>query len=246
MKKIACIVIYLASIGSIRAQIATEYGAPIKWDKNFDRTNYIMRGLDTLSNDSILITRKRYIRQNQQGSIIEVLIFSKLNTLSCSDEGPKLTGDWTSYYPSGNIKETGKIICNRKYGDWIYFYRSGQIERYEKYDGLDLIGSNPNMGYLNGTYLEYHPNGQIKTTGAYKIIEEYVPYQVVNIETYETQEKCCAWTPKSIKHGEWITFNSSGEIQETKVYNVSVKDSINLRELTDRYLEIDINKLNRQ
>lgn len=235
----------MATIGSIGAQIATEYGAPIKWDKDFDRRNYIMKGLDTLSNDSILISRERYIRQNQQGSIIEALIFSKLNTVNCSDEGPKLTGSWTNYYSSGEIKEIGKIVCNRKYGDWLYFYKSGQIKRYEKYDGLDLIGSNPNMGYLNGTYLEYHPNGEIKTTGSYKIIEENVPYEVVNVETYEIIEKCCVWTPKSIKHGEWIEFNNSGEIQESKVYNVSIKDSTNLRELTDRYLEIDINVLNR-
>mgnify|MGYP003400858618 CR=1 FL=1 len=153
MKIIVQIAVCLITFSSIRAQIATEFGAPIKWDQNFDRTKYFMVGLDTITNDSILINREKYIRQNDQGLVLEELIFSSLNTLSCDDEGPKLTGYWTSFYKTGEIKEIGKIICNLKYSDWLYFYESGQIKKYEKFDGLDLIDSNPNIGYLNGTYL---------------------------------------------------------------------------------------------
>jgi antitoxin component YwqK of YwqJK toxin-antitoxin module len=246
MKIIVLIVVYLITFSSIRSQIATEYGAPIKWDQNFDRTKYMMIGLDTITNDSILIYRDKYIRQNEKGLILEELIFSNLNIVSCYDEGPKLSGYWTRNYETGEIKEIGKIICNRKYGDWLYFYKSGQIKKYEKYDGLDLIDSNPNIGYLNGTYLEYHPNGKIKTTGAYKFIEENVPYYTFDAENYEEVENCCIWVPKSIKFGEWVEYDNLGEIQESKVYNITVKDSTNLRELTDRYLGIDINELKKR
>ena len=246
MKIIVEIAVCLITFSSIRAQIATEFGAPIKWDQNFDRTKYMMVGLDTITNDSILINREKYIRQNDQGLVLEELIFSSLNTLSCDDEGPKLTGYWTSYYKTGEIKEIGKIICNLKYSDWLYFYESGQIKKYEKFDGLDLIDSNPNIGYLNGTYLEYHPNGSIKTTGAYKLIEEYVPYYIFDAETYKEVENCCVWVPKSIKIGEWVEYDNLGEIQESKVYNIIVKDSSNFRELTDRYLGIDINELKKR
>ncbi|MBK8636035.1 MAG: hypothetical protein IPN72_21695 [Saprospiraceae bacterium] len=90
MKIIVQIAVCLITFSSIRAQIATEFGAPIKWDQNFDRTKYMMVGLDTITNDSILINREKYIRQNEQGLVLEELIFSSLNTLSCDDEGPKL------------------------------------------------------------------------------------------------------------------------------------------------------------
>ncbi|HLO55324.1 MAG TPA: hypothetical protein VK169_13600 [Saprospiraceae bacterium] len=191
MKLIIQIVVCLITFISIRAQIATEFGATIKWDQNFDHAKYMMDGLDTITNDSILFYIEKYIRQNEQGLVLEELIFSSLNTLSCDDEGPKLTSYWTSYFKTEEIKEIGKIMCNCKYSDLLYFYKSGQIKRYEKFDGLDLIDSNPNNGYLNCTYLEYHPNGRIKTTGAYKLIEEYVPYYISDAETYKEVENCC-------------------------------------------------------
>jgi len=227
----------------VRAQIATEYGTPIKWDQYDSSSKYVMKGLDTLSNDSILISRDRYIRQDQHGLIIEDLNYAKLNSVSCDDEGPKLTGYWTKYYKSGEINEIGKIVCNKKIGEWLYFYKSGQIKKFEKYEKVDIIDSNPNVGYLNGSYLEYHPNGKIKVSGSYRIIEEKVEYEIVNIETYKIQKKCCNWILKSIKTGQWTEYNDRGEIIKIEEFNLSVQESQNLRELADRYLEIDINEL---
>ena len=231
--------------GHLNCQIATAFGSPIKWDKYFDRTDYMMRGLDTLSKDSILISQESYIRQNQQGSILEELIFAELNSISCNDEGPELTGYWKSYYESGEIKEIGNFICNRKYGTWLYFYKSGQLKKYERYDGLQIIGSNPDVGYLNGAYLEYHQNGNIKVSGTYRIIEENDSIYLFNMETYEEEIECCEWRPKSVKIGKWYTYDNTGEIINTQEYELSVGDSVSSREIGDRFFELNINDLHK-
>ena len=106
----------------------------------------------------------------------------------CDDEGINLSGYYTSFYKSGEINESGKITCNHKNGEWLYFYKSGRIKKYEKYDSIDLLNSNPNVGYLNGTYLEYHPNGNIKTISSYRLIEENVSYDVFNFESYKAEK----------------------------------------------------------
>lgn len=241
MKGIIHIVVFLVTITSTKAQIATEYGTPVKWDRDFNRTIYVMRGLDTLSNDSILITRKSYIRQSQEGLVLEELNYAQLNTVNCDDECPKLTGYWTSYYETGEIKELGKIVCNRKFGEWIYFYESGKIKKYERYDGIDIIDSNPNVGLSNGPYLEYYANGNLKTSGTFRIIERYSEFQIVNSETYQTENRCCLWKPISIKCGTWLEYDEEGILLNRTIYDLEVSDSINLREIGDRYLRININ-----
>jgi len=238
------ILILITSVYSAKSQIATEYGTPVKWDRYDSHSKYSMKGIDTISYDSILIDKSRYIRQSKDGDVIEEIKFSNLNKrISCSDEGPKLTGYWTRYYNSGEIKEIGKIVCNQKFGEWLYFYKSGQIKKFEKYEGIDILDSNPNIGYLNGSYLEYHPNGIIKTTGTYKIIEENKEHSILNVETFEKEKECCVWVPKAIKYGEWIEYDSLGILIKSNLYKPSIIDSINLRELTDRYLEININEI---
>ncbi len=243
-ERIIYIILSILISSQLNGQIATDYGTPIKWDRYNRVSKYVMSGIDTLSNDSILIERERYIRKNKDGKLLEELNYSKLSPhISCDDEGPKLTGYWKSYYPTGKIKEIGKIVCNKKFGEWIYFYESGSIEKFENYDELDIIYSNPNVAYLNGSYLEYHPNGNIKVSGTYKIIEENSVVYIFNPETYQEETKCCEWKPKSVKIGKWSTYDQNGKMIESEVYELTVKDSVNLREIAARYLEININEI---
>ena len=242
--KFVLFIVFIGIVNSTLAQIATQYGAPIKWDKEIDRSQFVMKGIDTLSSDSILINREKYIRQNKEGHVLEELNYSKLSSyIGCSDDGIKLTGYWTRYYATGEVKEVGRMLCNKKFGEWLYFYQSGQIRQYEKYDEVDIIDSNPNVGYLNGTYLEYHPNGIVKVSGSYRIVEGRVMYSDFDPSTYEIQEKCCTWIFKSIKNGEWREYDNEGNIVSVESYNLDVNETPNIRELTDRYLEIDINDL---
>ena len=241
MKRVTCIIFFLVTIGSIKAQIATEHGTPIKWDQDFDRTIYVMRGLDTLSKDSILLTRDKYTRQNQEGLVLEELNYSNLNIVNCNDDGPQLTGYWTSYYETGEIKEMGKIICNQKFGEWLYFYESGKIKKYERYDGIDIIDSNPNVGLSNGPYLEYFENGNLKTSGTFRIIEKYSKFPIVDPATYEPENRCCVWKPISMKYGPWLEYNEEGILISKTIYDLEVSDSMDLREIGDRYLRININ-----
>ena len=202
MEKGIVLIFYLFVFGNtLNAQLPPDYGSPVKWDKNIDRSKFIMRGIDTLTHDSILIEKEKYVRQNQEGSILEQIVYSNLNRLSWNDDGLKLTGYWTMYYDSGEIRATGKVVCNRKFGEWLYFYKSGQIRKFEKYDSIEIIDSRSNGGYLNGSYLEYHPNRKIKISGSYRIIEENVEYFIFDSESYKEQKKCCTWTLKSIKNG---------------------------------------------
>jgi|GEM_PF-7052872 len=237
------LVLFVFVFGSLNAQIPTKYAAPIKWEKSAYGKEFIMKGIDTLSRDSVLIDRERYIRKNPDGKILEKLISKSTTDIRCLGDGFKLTGDWIGYYESGEIKEIGELLCNYKHGDWLQFYKSGQISKYERYDGLNFIDTDRNASFLNGTYLEYYDNGNIRESGTYKLIEEKVNISIVDPLTYEVSQKCCVWRPKSIKYGEWFQYDTLGILQKVINYDVSVKDSINLRELADRYLEININDL---
>ncbi len=230
-------------LSGLNAQNPLKYGAPIKWEKRTDGRDFSMKGIDTLSNDSILINRIRYVRKNRDGRVLEELTFRNNTENRCLGDGFKLTGDWTGYYKSGEIREIGKLVCNNKHGDWLYFYKSGQISKYERYDDLIFIETDKNMSYLNGTYLEYYPNGNIRESGTYKMVEEKVNISIVDPLTYEVSQECCTWRPKSIKYGEWFQYDTLGILQKIINFNVSVRDSANLRELADGYLEININEI---
>lgn len=227
---------------SLKSQIATEYGSPVIWNK-ISTGKYIMSGVDTISKDSILISKNEYLRKNAQGRLIEKLtLLPNSISIRCDDEGPKLTGKWIRYYSSGEIEEIGQIECNRKIGNWIYFYKNGSINRYEKYDKFVLFEFG-HSAYLNGAYVEYYEDGTIKVLGNYKVLEEYVKYQKLNIDTYETMEECCRWQPKSFKFGKWVEFDENGDITNELMYEMNVKDSLNLRELADRYINLNINEI---
>lgn len=228
------------------SQIATEYGYPVKWDRITELEKYIMKGVDTLTLDSILIDSNRYIRQKKDGQILEELSFSKnYYSFDCSDEGLKLSGYWTSYYKSGNIKEQGFIRCNHKFGDWVYFYESGRIMKYERYSGINIVDSNPNAGLLNGSYLEYHENGEVKISGTWRIVEKYMPFQIINPLTYEVKDSCCIWNPESVKWGNWHEYDEKGVLLNNVNHELFIKDSSNIREIADRYLQININEVHK-
>lgn len=65
---------------------------------------------------------------------------------------------------------------------------------------LEIV-ENPNTGLLSGNYIEYHNNGNPRLIGNYKIVEILKPFQIVNIENYIIEDKCCGWMVESVKYG---------------------------------------------
>ena len=225
-------------------QIATVYGSPIKWSLKNDK--YVMCGVDTLTNDSILITHNKYLRKNIKNSILEELIIdNSLNICSCSDDGMKATGYWKSYFETGEIKEIGKISCNQKIGEWLYFYKNGRIQKYENYLRLDITDY-PDAGFLAGDYIEYHENGIPKQIGNYKLIEVFKSYPIVDIDTYEIIDKCCSWQIESVKYGIWRKYDTQGIEIENQIYDVNTMKFDTLRELTDKFTQMNINGSNNE
>lgn len=109
MNRIIPIIVFCLIACKISSQIATDFGSPIKWDYTNDK--YLMWGIDTTSQDSIIITHEKYLRKDSNNKVLEELTLdNSLNKIICDDEGPKLTGYWKSYFDSGELKRSEKFL----------------------------------------------------------------------------------------------------------------------------------------
>jgi uncharacterized protein len=85
-------------------------------------------------------------------------------------------GEWTYFYPNGNMKSYGPYINNEQKGEWHYFYESGNLKEVVMIGGGKVNGSSINYfnngalknklnyldGLLDGEQITYHENGTIK------------------------------------------------------------------------------------
>lgn len=233
---------FLFPVKMIFSQIGVEYGCPVKWTILGIGIDHIRLGIDTLTRDTLKITRTHFYRINSTGDTLADLIFNEsIDNLSCSDDGYFLTGIWTKWFPNHDVEESGLYVCNQKIGEWFYFYKKNKIKKYENYFQTSLQEGPRLYGFLNGLYKEYYENGKTKITGTYKIVQEYASFLNFNPDTYEDDEKCCAWKITSVKYGDWIEYNQKGKVISRKYYHDKVGKK-NFRDLTDTYNFKDLEK----
>jgi antitoxin component YwqK of YwqJK toxin-antitoxin module len=78
------------------------------------------------------------------------------------DEQGRKQGEWSEFYPSGEIKSKGKYLDDLKSGPWEYFYEEGQSEQ---------LGSYQN-GVPSGIWKWYYPSGKLLREENYVIGKE--------------------------------------------------------------------------
>jgi antitoxin component YwqK of YwqJK toxin-antitoxin module len=108
------------------------------------------------------------------------------------DKKVMMFGWYEEFYENGQKKAAGGMSWNQKRGGWSYFFDNGKRQKIENYSetGERLIDE----------YIEWHENGQIKTTGSYG--SPNVDYYVQNA-----------------KYGEWKTYYSNGQLESSGRYD---------------------------
>jgi hypothetical protein len=166
---------------------------------------------------------------------------------------PMADGSWIEHHPNGKLKAIGSNRCGQKTGRWTTFFDNGNVAKIENYylvypdaftardTGWDTLPRRIYM--LNGPYLEYYPNGNLKTEGAYMIVEKHSTSQIgftFDSITYEEKEftiKGDFWLPATVKNGSWEYYEPNGRIARVEEYLPEL-DGIKRRSLADRYREL--------
>ena len=97
---------------------------------------------------------------------------------------------------------------------------------------------------LEGPYLEYYSNGQLKIEGKFEIIEEFSTVDTIytfDAETYEPIKKIVKgefWIPKSRKSGYWNMYSEKGELISNEYYDLKIWEDDKIRDIESRYWEI--------
>jgi hypothetical protein len=136
-------------------------------------------------------------------------------------------GHWVNRNRDNTIKEFGEYYCNHQIGTW-YFFERDSLARIETYSKAypNYIKERNTKTFLNGPYLEFYTNGNLKVEGYYKIIEEYSTTDTIfifNPETYLDENEILEgefWLPKSIKFGIWKIYDVSGNLVDKKAWDV--------------------------
>ena len=207
--------------------------------------------IDETTGDTSKLFRNRYVEVSSHGVLlVEGHVLGGLGTV-CGCE-PLPHGYWIERFRNGKLKAQGKYHCNQKEGTWTYYYENGNIKKIESYHQAYSVPlyqlaatfqeSLKDYFLLDGPYLEYYPNGQLKVDGQYKIMEEYSNTDTlftIDSETYEripTIIQGDFWIPKSKKVGYWHYYNAQGA--SISYQKVDLTKQKNVRTIDSRYMQL--------
>ena len=146
-----------------------------------------------------------------------------------SSDGQALNGDWTIYYPSGNVKARGRFKDSKKYGEWTHYFFSGKIKAKENYQndkqvgkqlyysiqGLPIYDQFYQDDKKEGVQTDYFINGNIYSVTDYKagkINGEYKEYYPGG------QLKGIAQYANNIFSGPYTNYFENGQIKSSGNY----------------------------
>jgi antitoxin component YwqK of YwqJK toxin-antitoxin module len=217
---------YLIFLSHLNAQEEKKHHTENRWEERWwTKINAIPVIITVNKNqgDSTFLFKHQghfyHKKVSKSGSLIEEGRKEGHHGHVCGND-PIKNGNWITYYPTtGIIKSIGNYRCGKKINQWLYFHENGNLKKSETYTLPYPIWTKGNTNYyLNGSYKEYYKNGQLKTSGNYKIVEASVKYDVeFDSITFEgIKKQCCQWEIRSIKTGEWKSFDKSGQLVHTK------------------------------
>ncbi|MCB0458052.1 MAG: hypothetical protein KDC91_09940 [Flavobacteriaceae bacterium] len=220
-------------------------------------SEYSFIKVDTINGDTAKYFRNsnRYVEISKEG--VMIVDGHKLGgmTSACGCESVP-HGYWIERYRNGSLKEQGRYYCTQKTGTWIYYYPNGQIMRVENYEmpyvneltSIDLeqlgIDKLRRVYLLEGPYLEYYANGQLKVEGEYEIVEEYSTvdsFFTFDPETYEliiNEAKGEYWIPESVKSRYWNYYSETGQLISHEYYDKKGWKDDKIRDVGSRFWEV--------
>ncbi|WP_095072618.1 toxin-antitoxin system YwqK family antitoxin [Tenacibaculum jejuense] len=112
---------------------------------------------------------------------------------SCTQENKK------EFYDNGQLKESGKIINNKKEGVWKEFYKEGEVKAILHYEN----------GLRSGDFTVFHQNGVVAKKG--KLIKDTIPIGKWQW-FYENKQlkKEGVLDNKGNQFGEWKAYHKNG------------------------------------
>ena len=241
------------------SQICNSQVTPIRrWhitEHNQDSIHeYYLIQIDTINGDTAKYFKKsnRYVEKSKEGiTLVEGQLLGGMGSVCGCESRPH--GYWIERYRNGSLKEQGRYFCNRKIGNWTSYYDNGRIKKIENYKRPYLeIFTKPGMPWdtlktnflLEGPYLEYYSNGQLKIEGKFEIIEEFTT--VDTIYTFDTEAyepigsivKGEFWIPKSRKSGYWNVYSEKGELISNEYYKLEIWKDDKIRDIETRHWDI--------
>lgn len=263
MKKTIPIILILIS------QICNAQIAPIKkWHitkHNQDTIHdYFLIRIDTIIGDTAKYFKQsdRYVELSKDGIIIvDGHKYGGMGTVCGCELVPH--GYWIERFRNGSLKEQGRYFCNKKIGTWTSYFENGRIKKVENYKRayLEMFTrtgmpwDTPKKDFLlEGPYLEYHSNGQLKIEGKFEIVEEFSAVDTIysfDSETYEPIPSVIEgefWIPRSKKSGYWNTYSENGELISHDFYDLKTWKDDKIRNIESRYWDIiyEITKYNEE
>lgn len=215
---------------------------------------YYLIKIDTINGDTAKYYKKsdRYVELNKEGIIlIDGHKLGGMGTVCGCELKPH--GYWIERYQNGNLKEQGQYFCNRKIGNWITYFDNGRIKKIENYKrtylkmftrlGMPWDTLKTNF-LLDGPYLEYYPNGQLKIEGKFEIVEELATMDTIytfDVETYESIPNIVKgefWIPRSKRLGIWNVYSEKGELISHDIFEIKTWKDDKIRDIESRYWEI--------
>lgn len=140
------------------------------------------------------------------------------------------------FYSNGKVERIYNVVNDREHGEYTEFFKNGEYKEYGIYDNGVRIGEwkewnedgkllsivNYELGTLYGNYREFYDNGALKLSGFYEFtsgqdtIITFDIYTFEEIITIEENDRIPS------RHGEWIKYNSKGEVSSIRVYNYGI------------------------
>ena len=144
------------------------------------------------------------------------------------DEQGKRKGNWTNFYPTGEVRAKGNYLDNQRSGNWTYYFIKGGIEQKGKFEKDRYRGiwnwyyPNGNKwreeSYFNGRedgmFVEYDPVGKILTKGDY-IGGEKEGEWIYQVGDHEERGSYVI----GLREGTWNYYYSNGELKYEGSYS---------------------------
>ncbi len=122
----------------------------------------------------------------------------------------KKFGKWIAYYPNGKAEWIGYYYSGVATGLWKYFYPNGQLKK-----TFTLAPIEVDSFFLNrkvGLYEEYYENGNLQTTGFFKIAIDTTILQVYDWSIGNFKDTLVQ-APVSKPFGIWKYYKENGELK---------------------------------
>ena len=149
----------------------------------------------------------QYINNDKQSLQISFFKNGQIQRLE-ENKNDKLDGEYHSFYDNGKYSEFGYYSQGRKVNNWKYWNETGYLVEEANYHEGELIDG----------FLEYYPNGTLKSKGSYIQISDSTEVTSIDVLTGEETIYSSFSDIVPAKNGKWLYYSSDGKLTKTEIY----------------------------